>query len=192
MLEVEEERLPYQMHRKYIINHIKSGIIVVDQQKAHERILFEKMIQAIANNKMARQQMLFPLTIELSTEDTTLLQSVSPELNGMGFDISEFGQGSIIINGIPSVLKESSVRDTIEQILCSLNDEEQASTRFEEKLAKSISKAQSIKSGQLLNVEEMQNLVDELFACEQPFYTATGKPTTVTISLEEFEKKFDS
>ena len=192
LLEVEEERLPYQMHRKYIINHIKSGIIVVDQQKAHERILFEKMIQAIANNKMARQQMLFPLTIELSTEDTTLLQSVSPELNGMGFDISEFGQGSIIINGIPSVLKESSVRDTIEQILCSLNDEEQASTRFEEKLAKSISKAQSIKSGQLLNVEEMQNLVDELFACEQPFYTATGKPTTVTISLEEFEKKFDS
>ena len=143
---------------------------MVDQQKAHERILFEKMIQAIANNKMARQQMLFPLTIELSTEDTTLLQSVSPELNGMGFDISEFGQGSIIINGIPSVLKESSVRDTIEQILCSLNDEEQASTRFEEKLAKSISKAQSIKSGQLLNVEEMQNLVDELFACEQPFY----------------------
>jgi len=191
LIEVEEQRLPYQLHKKYIINHIKSGFIVIDQQKAHERILFERLIQAIAHNRMTTQQILFPLTVELSQQDIELLQSVSSELNGMGFDISEFGKGSIIVNGIPSILQEKNLHDAIDQILSNLNDEGQINVRFEEQLARSISKAQSIKSGHFLAVEEMQNLADELFACEQPFYTPTGKPTTVTVPIEEFEKKFD-
>jgi DNA mismatch repair protein MutL len=191
LIEVDEQRLPYQLHKKYIINHIKSGFIVIDQQKAHERILFERLIQAIAHNRMTTQQILFPLTVELSQQDIELLQSVSSELNGMGFDISEFGKGSIIVNGIPSILQEKNLHDAIDQILSNLNDEGQINVRFEEQLARSISKAQSIKSGHFLAVEEMQNLADELFACEQPFYTPTGKPTTVTVPIEEFEKKFD-
>lgn len=191
LIEVEEQRLPYQLHRKYIINHIKSGFIVIDQQKAHERILFERLIQSIANNRMTSQQILFPLTVELSQLDIELLQSVSSELNGMGFDISEFGKGSIIVNGIPSILQEKNLYDAIDQILSNLNDEGQVNVKFEEQLARSISKAQCIKSGHFLGVEEMQNLADELFACEQPFYTPSGKPTTVTVPIEEFEKKFD-
>ena len=191
LIEVDEQRLPYQLHRKYIINHIKSGFIVIDQQKAHERILFERLIQSIANNRMTSQQILFPLTVELSQQDIELLQSVSSALNGMGFDISEFGKGSIIVNGIPSVLQEKNLHDAIDQILGNLNDEGQVNVKFEEQLARSISKAECIKSGHFLGVEEMQNLADELFACEQPFYTPSGKPTTVTVPIEEFEKKFD-
>ena len=140
---------------------------------------------------MTSQQILFPLTVELSQQDIELLQSVSSALNGMGFDISEFGKGSIIVNGIPSVLQEKNLHDAIDQILGNLNDEGQVNVKFEEQLARSISKAECIKSGHFLGIEEMQNLADELFACEQPFYSPSGKPTTVTVPIEEFEKKFD-
>jgi len=191
LMEVEEQRLPYQLHKKYIINHIKSGFILIDQQKAHERILFERYIQKIANNAISAQQVLFPITIELSNQDIALLQSVSKQLNGMGFDISEFGQGSIIINAIPSVMNEMNLQHAFELILSSLADEDQISIRFEEKLARSMAKAECIKGGRSLSVLEMQNLIDELFACEQPFYSPVGKPTTVNVPLEEFEKKFD-
>ncbi|MDA8715345.1 DNA mismatch repair endonuclease MutL [Flavobacteriales bacterium] len=191
LMEVQEQRLPYQLHKRYIINHIKSGFILIDQQKAHERILFERYIQKIANNAISAQQVLFPITIELNNQDIVLLQSVSKQLNGMGFDVSEFGQGSIIINAIPSVVNEMNLQHAFELILSSLKDEDQIHIRFEEKLARSMAKAECIKSGQTLSVLEMQNLIDELFACEQPFYSPAGKPTTVNVPLEEFEKKFD-
>lgn len=191
LIEVKEQRLPYQLHKKYIINHIKSGFVLIDQQKAHERILFERYIQKIANNAMGSQQVLFPITLKLSNQDIALLQSVSQQLIGMGFDISEFGQGSIIINSIPNVVNEMNLQHAFELVLTSLKDEGQISIRFEEKLARSMAKAECIKRGQTLSVLEMQNLIDELFACEQPFYSPSGKPTTVNVPLEEFEKKFD-
>ena len=148
-------------------------------------------VYIIANNAISAQQVLFPITIELSNQDIALLQSVSKQLNGMGFDISEFGQGSIIINAIPSVMNEMNLQHAFELILSSLADEDQISIRFEEKLARSMAKAECIKGGRTLSVLEMQNLIDELFACEQPFYSPVGKPTTVNVPLEEFEKKFD-
>jgi len=190
VVDIEEKKLPYQLHKKYIINHIKSGFIVIDQQRAHERILFEQFVQKIANNVVGTQQMMFPLTLELSQQDIGILQSVSNDLIGMGFDISEFGSGSVIINGIPAVLSESDVKTTMEEILESLNDEI-SSIKLGEKMARSMARAAGIKKGKNLSIEEMQNLIDELFACEQPFYTPTGKPTTVTVPLDELERKFE-
>lgn len=189
-VEIEEQKLPYQLHRKYVINHIKSGFIVIDQQRAHERILYEQFVQKIANNTVGSQQMMFPLTLELSQQDIRMLQSVRSELNGIGFDISEFGNGSIIINGIPAVLSESDVGAALEEVLKSLS-EELTTIKLGEKLARSLAKSTGIKKGQQLGIEEMQTLIDELFACEQPFYTPSGKPTTVTVPLNELEKKFE-
>ncbi|MBL4703648.1 MAG: hypothetical protein JKY54_03955, partial [Flavobacteriales bacterium] len=191
LIHVNEQKLPYQLHKKYVINHIKSGFIVIDQQRAHERILFEQFVQKIANNRVGTQQMMFPLTVELSQQDIGMLQSVSNDLIGIGFDISEFGNGSIIINGIPDVLSDKDVKTTMEEILASLH-EEVSSIKLGEKMARSMAKSAGIKKGMVLSIAEMQRLIDELFACEQPFYSPTGKPTTVTVPLEELEKKFEN
>ncbi len=189
LLEVEEKKLPYQLHRQYIVNHIKSGALILHQKRAHERILYEQFLSQIANNTIGTQQMMFPLTLELSQQDIGLLQSVSNELSGIGFDISEFGSGTVIINGIPAVLAESDVKNTLEEFLNDLNEDVTA-IKIGDKLARGMANAAAIRKGQLLNVDEMQNLIDELFACEQPFFTPGGKPTTITISLDELEKKF--
>lgn len=185
-----DEKLPYQLHGRYIINHIKSGFIVIDQRRAHQRILFEQAIVDLANNQIARQQLLFPITLDFSQQDIALLQSVSEKLNGMGFDLSEFGKGTVIVNGIPASLSEDEISSSIDEILNGLKNEGNADLKLEEKIARSMAKAASVKQGIRLNIEEMKAMIDQLFACEQPYYSPTGKPTIVTISMDELEKKF--
>ena len=135
--------------------------------------------------------MMFPLTLEMSQQDIEILQSVSENLIGIGFDISEFGQGSVIVNGIPAVLAESDAVTALENIIYSIK-EETTEIKLGDKLARSMAKSACIKKGHPLSIEEMQVIIDELFACEQPFYTPSGRPTTVTVPLDEIERKFES
>ncbi|MFN4234233.1 MAG: DNA mismatch repair endonuclease MutL [Bacteroidia bacterium] len=186
-----ESRICYQLHRSYIITQIKSGMMIIDQQLAHERILYEEFCRSLAMQKSSCQQLLFPQTVELSSNDTLLLNEVLEDLKNLGFDISPFGNNTFVINGIPSGASEQECKNLLEEILESyrLNTDELKFNR-QQKLALALAKNIGIKRGKVLNNEEMNALIDLLFACEVPNYTVNGKIIVQTITLEEIAKKF--
>ncbi len=181
----------YQLHNKYILTHIKTGLMVIDQQGAHERILYERILEAFEKHKSATQQELFPKTIELNASDFALVKELQPEIHAMGFDISEFGKNTFVIHGIPadtvnmdSVALLEGLLENYKQNLQELKSDKR------ENLARSMARNMSIKSGRTLTQEEMNNLIDELFACSMPYSTPSGKPTITTFSSEDLDKRF--
>lgn len=186
-----ESRVCFQLHRSYIITQIKSGMMIIDQQLAHERILFEQFCRSLAIHKSTCQQLLFPQSVELTANDTLLLNDILDDLKNLGFDISPFGNNTFVINGIPSGASEQECKNLLEEIIENyrLNTDELKFNR-QQKLALALAKNMGIKRGKVLNNEEMNALIDLLFDCEVPNYTVTGKIIVQTITLEELAKKF--
>ena len=181
----------FQIHGQYILTQIKSGIILIDQQAAHERILFEKFIAALANNQGSAQQSLFPQSIALSAADFELFQEISEELKALGFDIREFGKNTIVVQGYPAEIESGNEEKIILGLL--ENYKQQAAiTKFDKKeqLAKSLARQAAIKSGNILNTEEINHLIDELFACEFPQVGISGKASFIKLSLTDLSKLF--
>jgi len=181
----------FQIHGQYILTQIKSGIILIDQQAAHERILFEKFIAALANNQGSSQQNLFPQNIALSAADFELFQEISEELKALGFDIREFGKNTIVVQGYPAEIESGNEEKIILGLL--QNYKQQAAiTKFDKKeqLAKSLARQAAIKSGNILNTEEINQLIDELFACEFPQVGISGKASFIKLSLTDLSKLF--
>lgn len=181
----------YQLHNRYILSHIKTGFMVIDQQGAHERIIYERLIDSIENQKSLTQQELFPKTIELSASDFNLVSELSTEIKSVGFDISEFGKNTFVIHGIPA---DSSDFDSV-QLLEGLIENykqnlQELKTDKRENIARSMAQNMAIKSGKIMMQEEMNNLIDELFACKMPYTTPNGKPTITTFSIEDLDKRF--
>lgn len=187
----QESRICFQLHRTYIITQIKSGMMIIDQQLAHERILFEQFCRSLALHKSTCQQLLFPQTIELTPNDTLLLNDILDDLNKLGFDISPFGNNTFVINGIPPGASEQECKNLLEEILESyrLNTDELKFNR-QQQLAMALAKNIGTKRGKSLNNDEMNSLIDLLFACENPNHTASGRPIIHIISLEDLAKKF--
>ena len=181
----------FQIHGQYILTQIKSGIILIDQQAAHERILFEKFIAALANNQGSAQQILFPQSIALSAADFELFQELSEELKALGFDIREFGKNTIVVQGYPAEI-ESGNEEKIILALLENYKQQAAITKFDKKeqLAKSLARQAAIKSGNILNTEEINQLIDELFACEFPQVGISGKASFIKLSLTDLSKLF--
>lgn len=188
---VSEGRQVFQMHQKYILTTIKSGLIIIDQQRAHERILFEESMAALENQGSHSQQELFPQTIELSQADCSLIQDMKEDLSKLGFTIDEFGQGSIVVNGIPAEAKNIPIHHLIEDFLEQYKHfvgDIKSHTR--ERLAQSMARSLCIKEGKKLSRVEMLNVIDKLFACTQPYAAPNGKPTILTFTQEDLNRKF--
>jgi DNA mismatch repair protein MutL len=185
------KKATYQLHNKYILSHIKTGFMIIDQQGAHERVLYERVLDTFEKHKSATQQELFPKTMELNATDFSLMQELLPELKAIGFDISEFGKQTFIINGVPADTANFDSVKLLEGLIenYKLNFQELRSNK-RENLARSMARNMAIKSGKLLTQEEMNNLIDELFACKMPYSTPNGKPTISTISTDELDKRF--
>lgn len=182
----------YQMHNKYIMSHLKSGFLIVDQQRAHERILFEKFLLSIKNDKALSQQLLFPQTVLLSPSDLALLKELQEDIEALGFDISEFGENSIEVHGIPYDTPTGELQQIMEDLLEQYKHHtSEAKLDRREQIAKSMAKSLSIKTGKNLSDQEMHKLIDELFACEQPNISPNGKTAVITLSLEELSKRFE-
>lgn len=186
-----ESRGCFQLHKSYIITQIKSGMMIIDQQLAHERILYEQFCRTLAMQESTSQQLLFPQTIELTLNDTLLINEILDDLKKLGFDIAPFGNNTFVINGIPPGATEQECKNLLEKTLDSyrLNSDELKFNR-QQQLALALAKNICTKRGQQLNNEEMNSLIDLLFACENPNYTASGKPIIHTVTLEELAKKF--
>jgi DNA mismatch repair protein MutL len=190
-LQENNRKMVYQLHNKYILSHIKTGFIIIDQQGAHERILYERIFESFEKNKSASQQELFPKTIEFSLSDFELIRELHTEIQSMGFDIREFGKNTFVIHGTPADMAQHDAGVLLEGLLENYKQNlQELKSDKRENLARSMAKNLSIKAGKSLNQEEMNNLIDELFACKMPYSTPSGKPTISTISLEELDKRF--
>jgi DNA mismatch repair protein MutL len=178
-----------QFKNKYILTPVKSGLMVIDQKRAHERILYERLMQVLENHEVASQQQLFPETIELNASDAVLLSNILPDLRALGFDIRDFGKNSFIINGTPGVLNTTSPIEIIESLLeeyknSPINLQEKA----RETVAISLAQASAIPYGQTLKPGEICELIDNLFACQTPNFSPKGKKILSIMPLEDFEK----
>jgi DNA mismatch repair protein MutL len=183
-----------QLHNRYIVSQIKSGLMVIDQQMAHERILYERFQVHLEDRKGASQQSLFPQTITLSPNDFELAKSLLDDIKGLGFDVREFGKNTLVVEGIPVDLGTANINETqlFEQLIEGYkNSQQELKLNKRDSLARSLAKNSAIKSGASLSQEEMNTLIDELFACKTPNFSLSGKPIIQTITLAELDKKFE-
>lgn len=187
-----EKKVTVQLHHKYILSHIKSGLLVVDQYRAHVRIIFEQLVHAMAENKGLSQQQLFPQTVEFNAADYQLVQDLKPELNRLGFDLDDFGKNTLVVNGMPSDAGDANAKVLLDELLEQYkHSSDSLKLGASEKLAYALASSMAIKSGKALSEEEMNDLIDRLFACEVPLYSPSGKPVVVTYTLAELDKRFE-
>ncbi len=180
-----------QLKRKYLVLPVKSGLMIIDQRRAQERILFERFLDILKADRVASQQILFPHTFELHAADAALLREVLPDMHALGFDIREFGKETFIIGGIPGILEAASPVDIITRLLEEFkNSPLDARARIREQVAVSLARASAMGYHETLRPEEMDQLVGRLFACSAPNYTADGRKVLTIIPLEEVEKLF--
>lgn len=179
----------FQFKNKYILSPVKSGLMVIDQRRAHERILYENFMTTLSNNAIASQQQLFPQTFDLHAADAELLRSVLDDLKLLGFDVRAFGNNSFIINGTPAMLNRSAPLEIIEGML---EDLKSTATNFKErareKVAASLARASAIPYGYAMKPEEISQMIDQLFGCSTPNFSPAGKQVLIIIPVEQFEK----
>ena len=182
---------PIQLHERYILTQIRSGFILVDQHKAHQRILFERYLRNLANQPASTQQTLFPKTLEFNNSDTELLKEIIPELKALGFDIQFFGGTTFVVHGMPGDLSDENETQLIEKLLEDFKTSSKTDDFDKRKnVAKIFAYQTAIKSGKTLDKNSMQQLIDELFACEQPNINPAGLATFIQYSFDEIERKF--
>lgn len=187
----KQQKEPYQIHASYIVSHIKSGYLLIDQQAAHERILYEKYLKVLNAQAASTQQQLFPRTVSLSPTDAVLLKDIAEEINKLGFDVQEFGVNTFVVNGVPSeIAGKTDEAALIESLLEQYKSNVNLALDMRENIARSMARSASIKRGKVLTEEEMQALIDQLFACEVPFKNPSGRNCFLTFELEELEKRF--
>ncbi len=180
-----------QLKNRYILTPVKSGLMMIDQRRAHERILFEQYLRTFAMNYPVAQRTLFPETIELDQADYLILREILDDLHTVGFDIRDFGSNTVVIEGYPADSKFENPRELLEVFLEKFKSTgSDIKTNVRERIARSLAVAGSVSYGETLPPGVMQELVDALFACESPGYSPSGKPVVVILGIDELEKRF--
>ena len=186
-----EGSIMWQVHDKYIISQINSGLVIIDQHVAHERVLFEDALHAFDSTPLSAQTLLFPEILEFSTDEYSVLLDILPYLEKLGFRMKENGQNKIFLEAIPSDIgwgnENSMIRDIIDHYVAN----REKSSSYMENLAASFACHAAVKAGDSLTIEEMQVLVNRLFATKHPYYCPHGRPIIVQLSLEELDQRFE-
>ncbi|MCJ7616093.1 MAG: DNA mismatch repair endonuclease MutL, partial [Desulfobacterales bacterium] len=187
----EAQRKFFQIKNKYIVCPVKSGIMLIDQKRAHERVLYERFLECISNNRAVSQVDMFPVTTELNPADYYILKEIEGELGLLGFKIQHTAKNIITISGRPSGTGSSDSVEMIEILLEDYkNTQSDPSTGAKEKVAAAMAVASAIPYGKALIQSEMGDLFDTLFSCQAPNYSPKGKPIISIITLEEIDKRF--
>jgi len=189
---VSEDKALFQIHNRYIMRQVRSGLMILDQQYAHERILYEKFLNQLKNRSAESQHDLFPQTLTLSAADFALVLEMEQEIAALGFRFEEFGKNTIVINGVPTNLQASGGKALFEGLIEQFKaNQSELSIPLKENLARSLAKRAGIKAGQKLVKEEMKALIDGLFACATSNYTPDGVPTFFIFELRKIESYFN-
>lgn len=191
---VAEERSPahYQYKGCYIMTAVKSGLMIIDQHRAHVRILYEQYLKQLKEHTAHTQKMLFPEMVNLPTSNEAALQKVLSEMQTMGFELSNMGGGSYAVNGIPAGIEGLNISALVGDMVAStLEDGSSVNEEIDQALALSLARNAAIPYGQVLGNEEMENLVNELFACNNVNYTPTGKTILTILKQLDIEKMLE-
>ncbi|MFZ1525683.1 MAG: DNA mismatch repair endonuclease MutL, partial [Saprospiraceae bacterium] len=183
---------PFQLHNTYIIYPVKSGMMIIDQQAAHERILYEQYLENLQNGEYSSQKELFPRTIELDAAKASVLKNIADRIAGLGFDLEDFGHNTFIIHGTPSGLDNSiSIDNIIEQLISNYVNNLEFELGIEDNLARSMAISSGIKKGRRLEKQEMSAIIDMLFACKVPEKSPSGKKCFIIQEIDEIVKRFN-
>lgn len=181
----------WQVHNKYIISQIDSGLVIIDQHVAHERILFEEAVAALDSNPLSSQALLFPEELTFSPDDYSILIDVVPYLEKIGFRLRAGGKNTVIVEAVPSDIGWGREKQVIIDIIDHYISHQKEYATYQENLAASYACHAAIKAGDPLTVEEMQELVNRLFATKHPYYCPHGRPIIVQMSLDELDERFE-
>jgi DNA mismatch repair protein MutL len=189
---VAEGTIKIQLHRRYILTQLKSGILLIDQHAAHERILYEQYLQPLLNNQnRSAQQLLFPVHIPLNPADLALAQAHTTDIHALGFVLAAFGKDSLIVTGCPVEAADHDLKQLLEGLIEQFKwNQAHFSLTTQENLARSLAKRACIQPGKKLQQEEIDMLVDQLFACTHPNYTPDGRKTFLAMTLVHLNTLF--
>lgn len=181
----------FQLEGRYLVTSIKSGLVVIDQHRAHERVLFEKLMHTAEKGHPATQQSLFPETIDFSPVDFELLKEVWQELLSIGFDMEIFGGNTIIVRGVPAELPEKNIQRLLEELLDRFkHNASELKADKNNTVLKALADKMAVKYGTKLSKAEAEALIADLFSCAHPYSSPDGKPTILTLNLTELDEKF--
>ena len=180
----------YQYKQKYIFTSVKSGLMIIDQRRAHIRILFDKYLESIVQKKGISQRVLFPEMIELSASEAAIIPSIKEDLESLGFEISNLGNNTYAIQGVPSEIENPDVARLIKTMLANIIETGlDVKSEIQEKLALSFARSVAINYGKPLSVEEITDIVNRLFACPTPNFTPDGKKILTVLDDEDMDRK---
>jgi DNA mismatch repair protein MutL len=180
-----------QLLNTYITVPSSNGFLLIHQQSAHERVIYEQLKAASKDKPVATQRSMFPVTLELAPADAAILEEILGDLQLLGYSIEPFGKNTFVIQGTPADVGQGNEKHTIDVLLEEykhFSNEVKFSKR--EKLVRSLARQQSIKTGVRLTEREMRQLVNDLFACEQANVTPDGNPTYLEFKQEQLERMF--
>lgn len=181
----------FQLKNRYILTPVKSGLMVIDQKRAHERILFERYMGQMNFNKAIVQRSLFPEVIELTSPEMNCLLEIQDDVRSLGFELEFSGELKVTVNGYPADIASSGPAFLLNQIIGSFMEETpDAESERKEQVAREMAKVAAIPYGKPLSHEEMRELVDHLFGCEMPNYSPSGKTIISILNIDEIEKRF--
>ena len=181
----------WQIHRKYLITEIKSGLIIIDQHVAHERVLFEEAKKAIEGQGFPSQTVLFPQTLKLQPEEYDSLLEITHYLNKIGFRFREFGENTVIIDEIPPDINWGNESQIIREILDQYISVKNINPSFIDQIAAIYACKSAIKAGDQLKPEERIHLIDRLFSTDHPYYCPHGRPIIINLSINELDQRFE-
>jgi DNA mismatch repair protein MutL len=181
---------PYLIHNKYIASPIKSGFILIDQQAAQERILYEHYLEQMKSGNAGSQQSLFPTSMRLSPADAELFRSILPQLAPLGMDVAELSPNSFMIRGMPGELAGKNETEIIEQLLGQVRNNLDLKLDLKENIARSMAKSGARKKDKPLDEDAMTILIDRLFACQMPYQSPSGRKCFLQFDLDDLNKRF--
>jgi len=182
---------PWQVHGRYIIVEIEHGLMIIDQHVAHERVLYERVIDRFSQSEHASQQLLFPRTVEFPPADATLLNDLLPHLQRIGFIIKPFGGNTFVIEGVPPDVRDRDQERILEGMLAQYRlAQRETPLEPQDALAKTFSCRAAVKAGDRLSLVEMRSLIEQLFQTRMPYVCPHGRPTALRISVDELDRRF--
>lgn len=186
------ERAVWSLHGRFLLTPVRSGLLVVDPQAAHERILYERALDAMTGGMAATQQLLFPLDVELPPADRALLAEIAPDVRALGFDLHiPRGDGPVTVRGVPTDVSTGDERALLDDLLAQFRrNAETLALAPRDNLARSLARRSAVRAGQALSPEAAAALLDQLFACREPFADPAGRPTAVQMDLDEIDRRF--
>lgn len=180
-----------QLHNKYILSQIKSGLMIIDQHVAHERILYEKALSRLDTNLPFSQQLLFPIKLQFDLASYEILKELDQMISKLGFKLKYLPKNYVLIEGVPDDIKNGSEEKILKEFISEyLTNQTEKHLEEKDNIAKSYSCKAAIKAGDRLSEKEMRLLIDQLFATSMPYVCPHGRPIVIKISLEEFDRRF--